>query len=242
MADVGNYQELARKYGFKPVPESVVRLTALIARQDAVLDEVAKVISQDKLLIARLLRAANPRAESEEDYVATTAEEALMRMGVGCALLLAMSTPLTLALAATFDTMLGLKLESRDTRKAARLAGEHLCCKIGFSGKAKGAVYLRLDPGSAQHIASIVLGIPPNESVTTQDVNDAVGELLNIATGNFKSNLCDAGLDCRLTPPSVKRTTDLDVETVPGGGVEHMAFQATKVLLFVDVTVNPWQE
>ena len=38
------------------------------------------------------------------------------------------------------------------------------------------------------------------------EIRDVAGELLNIMTGNFKSNLCDAGLDCKLQPPEVTLT------------------------------------
>ena len=62
------YNEVAARYGLEPVPESVIRLTQLVAEQDADLDKIAKVIEQDKALTARLLRAANPRADDEEDY------------------------------------------------------------------------------------------------------------------------------------------------------------------------------
>ncbi len=82
----------------------------------------------------------------------------------------------------------------------------------------------------------------PEELTDVAEINDAVGELLNIITGNFKSNLCDAGLDCRLHTPRVARTEGFDVPTVPGGGLERMAFRAAQLTLFVDVTVNPWND
>lgn len=77
---------------------------------------------------------------------------------------------------------------------------------------------------------------------TDADINDTVGELLNIVTGNFKSNLCDAGLDCKLAPPKVSRSNNFFVDTVDGGGLERMAFKAGDLVLFVDITVNPWNE
>jgi len=76
----------------------------------------------------------------------------------------------------------------------------------------------------------------------TNEIRDAAGELLNIMTGNFKSNLCDAGLDCRLLTPEVKLSTDFRMPIVPGGGVERMALRAGKIHLFVDVTANPWND
>lgn len=242
MADNFNYDDLADNYGLDPVPASVMRLTQLVARQDADLDQIAKVITQDQSLTQRLLRAANPRARSDEEFSITTVEDALMRTGMGCVLLLAMGTPLTLALARTFQTMLALKLESVHPKAVTQFPGEHLRGTIGFSGKAEGRVFLRLSPEGARRIAAGVLGMAPEELTDLSEIDDSVGELVNIVTGNFKSNLCDAGLDCRLTPPSVERVTGFDVPVVSGGGLERMAFRAPQITLFVDVTVNPWNE
>jgi chemotaxis protein CheX len=242
MAENLNYDDLADQYGLDPVPASVLRLTSLVARQDADLDQITKVITQDQSLTQRLLRAANPRARSDADFVITTVEDALMRTGVGCVLLLAMGTPLTLALARTFQTMLGLKLESVHPKAVTQFPGTHLLGTIGFSGKAEGRVYLRLSQEGAKRVAAGVLGLKPEELNDLAEINDAVGELVNIVTGNFKSNLCDAGLDCRLHTPKVTRTDNFDVPTVPGGGLERMAFRAPLITLFVDVSVNPWSD
>ena len=240
--DAVNYVELAERYGLEPIPESVSRLTKLVARQEADIDEIAKVIKQDKALTQRLLRAANPRALSDADMDIDNVEEALMRTGVGCALLLAMGAPLTVALAKAFQTMIGMKIESVHPNSLSRFPGEHVLGTIGFAGRAEGEVFLSLSLEGSKNIASKILGIPPAEINPDTDVNDAVGEMLNIVTGNLKSNLCDAGLDCKLRPPVVTRIRGFKVQTVPGGGLERMAFRGPQLTMFVDVTVNPFAE
>lgn len=242
MSDGATYQDLARRYGFAPKPESASRLTQLVARQDSDVDEIIKVINKDPALRKRLLRLANPDAENEAEYVIETVEEALMRNGVGCAMVLAMSTPLALALTKTFQTMLTTKLENIDRNEAEPLDGEHLLGTIDFSGKVSGQVYLRMSPNSARTIAAGILGLKPEEMEDMDEIKDTAGELLNIMTGNFKSNLCDAGLDCKLHPPVVKASVDLQTPAMPGGSTERMAFRAEKIYLFVDVTANPWSE
>jgi chemotaxis protein CheX len=236
-----NYSELAQLYGLEPVPESVVRLTKLVAQQNADLGEISKVIAQDQAISQRLLRAANPRAKKEEDYTVTTVQEALMRNGVGCVLLLAMGTPLTLALVKTFQTMLGQHLTSVNPRAVQPFISEHVMGSISFSGKTTGRVCLRLTLEGARRVAAQILGLPPQEVKSRSEIEDAVGELLNIVAGSFKSNLCDAGLDCRLNPPSVTRTSRFDILIPPGAGLERMAFRFADLVLFVDVTVNPFQ-
>ena len=242
MSDLSTYQELARRYGFAPKPESASRLTQLVARQDCDVDEIAKVINKDTALRERLLRAANPDSENAAEYTIETVEEALIRQGVGCAMVLAMGTPLALALIKTFQTMLSLKLEMIDRNLGEPLDDEHLRGIINFSGRVVGAVYLRMNRASAQAIAAGILGVTAKEMTDSGEIRDAAGELLNIMTGNFKSNLCDAGLDCRLQPPDVNFTTDSRSPLVPGGGLERMAFRSATIQLFVDVTANPWND
>ena len=240
--DISQYKELARRYGIAATPESVSRLTQLIARQDCCVDEIVRVVEKDPGLSARLLRVANPRAADESEYTVGTVDEALMRNGIGCALLLAMGTPLSLALVKTFQTMLSLKLESVDVHQLDSLAGTHMRGSIGFAGKVTGHVYLRMSSATARAIAAGILGLRPEELTDNDEIRDAAGELLNIMTGNFKSNLCDAGLDCKLQPPRVGMTEDTSTPVEPGGGLERLAFRADKIQIFVEVTANPWAE
>lgn len=240
MSEPANYNELAELYGLDPIPESVARLTKLVSRQDADIDEITKVIKQDKSLTQRLLRAANPRATNDADMDVDNVEDALMRTGVGCALVLAMGAPLTFALIKTFHTMLGIKLESVHPNSVSRFPGEHVLGTIGFDGNAEGEVFLSLSNDGARNVAAKELGLSPEELTNVGDVNDAIGELLNIVTGNLKSNLCDAGLDCKLRPPQVTRVKGWKAQTVPGGSLERMAFRGPQLTVFVDISVNPF--
>ena len=115
-------------------------------------------------------------------------------------------------------------------------------CSIGFQGKVSGHVFLRMSGASAKAIAAGILGLTPAELDDPDEVRDAAGELLNIMTGNFKSNLCDAGLDCKLQPPKVGMTDDLSTPVEPGGGLERLAFHSGPIEIFVEVTANPWTE
>jgi CheY-specific phosphatase CheX len=241
MSESPDYDKLARQYGLAPIPESVQRLTQIVSRQDADLEQIARVIAKDPALTKRLLRVADVEVE-EGESPADTVQSALMRRGMGCALLLAMGTPLSMALVKTFQTMLGIKLEAVSPTSVDPLDSEHLLGTIGFGGKAVGRLYLRLSLASGKLVASRILGVDPKDITDTNEVTDAVGELLNIITGNFKSNLCDAGLDCRIETPQVARSLQFYTDPIPGGGLEHMAFQAPPITLFVDVTVNPWND
>jgi chemotaxis protein CheX len=238
--DTKQYDELAKRYGFAPIPESVSRLTKLVAQQYADLDDIVAVIQSDPALTKRLLRVVNPHATCEAEYTVDTVESAIMRNGMGGALILAMGTPLALALQKAFQTMLGLKLDQFPAHQLVGVNGEHMRGCIGFTGKVNGHVYLRLTLQSARAVAAGIFGCKPEEMTNTDEVRDAIGELLNIMTGNFKSNLCDSGLDCKLEPPRVGITDDYSTPIEPGGGIERIAFRCGNIHPFVEVTANPW--
>ena len=242
MQQSADYRELARHYGLAPVPDSVLRLTQLVARQDSDLEEITQLIDQEPALRKRLLQLANPGAKSEAEYELDTVERAIFQRGIGCALLLAMGTPLAFALAKTFQTMLALKLETLTPQQLKPLDPPCFLGTIAFGGKAAGTVCLRMGASSATLIAAKILGMEPKDLKDLTAISDAVGELLNIITGNFKSNLCDAGLNCRLQPPKVWHTSEAYTPAVPGVGLECLGFRVGQIVLLVDVSVNPWNE
>lgn len=240
MAAVATVEDLATKFGIEAIPDNVKRLAQLVSRQTAPREEIAKLICEDKKLVARLLRAANPRAECEDDYVVTSVESAVMRTGVGCVLLLAMGDPLIRAVKRTFETMLSAQLESVAAGIVALPKVHHVLGKASFAGKATGSVCLRLAPATARNAAAKILGISTDQLGDDTEVDDVIGELTNMVVGSFKSNLCDAGLDCKLSPPEISRTDDFTLKSEPGGLVERMGFRAKDVELVVDIHVDPW--
>ena len=64
---IDTHRELEKKYGLHALPESVLRPTRLVTRQDADLEQIGKVIELDPVLTQCLLRSANPSASYEDD-------------------------------------------------------------------------------------------------------------------------------------------------------------------------------
>lgn len=239
MSENATAEQIASTIGLEAIPENVRSLTSLVSRQDAPMQDITKLICADKELTARLLRAANPRASSEDEYTVTSVDAALMRAGVGCALLLAMSDPLIRAVKRTFETMIGVQLRDCAAGVLAPLEKEHVIGTVSFEGKATGCVNLRLSPSSAGECANTVLGFATDDAA---DVNDVIGELSNMVVGNFKSNLCDAGLTCKLSPPKISRTNEFKLRAHDGGLAERTGFRAADIEIFVDILVNPWSD
>lgn len=232
-------EDVARQYGLEPISPSVLRLTKLLASQDAGLDEIGKVIQQDKGLTAVLLRQANPDANNPANYDITTVEDALMRNGMGSVLLLAMSDPIRHAVEKTFATMLGLP--AKPANPEVQWPEEHILAQVAFSGKASGFIRVRLLPEAARLFASRLLGLEPSQLTEKSEIDDGTGEMVNIIVGNFKSNLCDAGLECRLSAPEIHRTRDFEVERVRGSLSDRLAVSAGNFTVLIDVAVNPWR-
>ncbi len=94
-----------------------------------------------------------------------------------------------------FETMLSMKavLVPGVNRPAF---GERVSGSVGFAGEnVTGAVYLHLSAPFAHQVAGAMLGLPPEETASENDVNDVVGEATNMLTGGMKSWLCDAGAE-----------------------------------------------
>jgi CheY-specific phosphatase CheX len=231
---------ITRQFGIESIPESVHRLNHLIAKRDASIEDFAKLVSQDKELAARVLQAANPRAETVEDYTTTTVEDALQRTGMSSALLLAMTDPLLRAVTNTFHTMLAIGLKTVASGMAAPLNGTHQLGEVTFVGKATGLVHLRLPPSVIPLLGERLLGLSREDFADPAVANDVVGELCNIIVGGFKSNLCDAGLNCKLMPPKITTTSDFKLRVVEGGTSQRHAFKAQELAFYVDLSVNPW--
>lgn len=232
------HDDIAKAFGLEAVPESVHRLTQMIASRSGSVAEFGKLVSGDKQLTARLLKFANPRAVDEFDYNITTVEGALQRTGMSVALLFAMTDPLVRAVVKTFETMMGINLDSLPLSSAFQEA--HVLGEVAFSGQANGKVQLRFPKAAVPVIGARLLGLEASDLNDPAIANDVVGELCNMVAGNFKSNLCDAGLPCTLQPPKITITEDFKLQSVDGGSSERYAFRSPELALFVDLGVNPW--
>jgi CheY-specific phosphatase CheX len=236
--------DVVKNYGLEPISPSVGQLTQLVAKQNAPLDELAQIVRDDRALTARLLRAANPAATKPEEYTITTVNQALMRNGLRSFFLLAMGDPIVRAVGKTCRTMLGMdKVAMVNVKSVEPLQGEHVLGEVEFDGQAHGAVHFRMSMRGARFMAGRLLGIEnPAEMLESATIDDVVGELANITAGNLHSNLRDAGLDVKLCPPKISRTSDFRARCVPGGCTERMTFVMPSLTLFVDLSVNPWNE
>ena len=113
-----------------------------------------------------------------------------------------------------FSTMLGLEVVSVEPQEIRRGNEEFVAASVGFVGDVHGIVYMYLRASFAQTLAGLLLSLPESDLTEAEIVNDAMGEVGNMIVGATKSRLCDEGLACALTIPSIIRGRGLNVQPV----------------------------
>lgn len=108
---------------------------------------------------------------------------------------------------------------------------------VGFVGDICGVVYLCLSSDFAQHAAMHMLGMTPDE-IDGEVIKDAVGEITNMTAGGFKNALCDLGLPCKLTLPTIARGADLKVATIKESERHIFLFQCAGHELIADIQLR----
>ena len=228
---------LHAKYGLQPAPACFARLTQLISKRTSDnMELIAKVIASDPALRGRLLRAATTKKNDPVEDVS----RALFRCGVEAVVALAMADPLVRAVQRTFDELLGFKLEIADDFSVLAQDVIGLRAIVEFSGKATGKVYVRMQQDLGRMIAAQLLAGEP-QNMTDADITDAVGELANTIVGNFKSNLCDAGLSCRLSVPRVEDSSSPPPPVAAPGRHQAYGFRHRNQPMLVNIVVDSTQ-
>jgi len=111
-----------------------------------------------------------------------------------------------------FDTMISMDIELADGGVQANVQGERIVGSVGFAGKAVGSVSIQVNDAFARSITAAMLGMELDEIEGDEDVHDVIGELSNMVGGDLKSRLCDGGLDCELSIPSIITGSDFKTE------------------------------
>jgi CheY-specific phosphatase CheX len=123
-----------------------------------------------------------------------------------------------------FDTMLSLKAILAPKAKTVQY-GERVAGSGGFVGeKVTGAIYLHLSLPMANHMAAAMVRLAPDETPDDSTVNDVVGEVTNMLTGGLKSWICDAGLKCVASTPTIIRGAGFSIEPLADVHRERLIF------------------
>jgi chemotaxis protein CheX len=140
-----------------------------------------------------------------------------------------------------FGTMLSMDVQPQPEFLPDATEGVQVASSVGFSGRVTGVVYLYTSGGFARRIASTMLGLEDSDIDGDEMVNDVMGEIANMVVGNLKSGLCDRGLTCVLTIPSIVRGS-FTIEPVSTSQRKVVHFLCDKKPLVAEVIIKTSDE
>lgn len=116
-----------------------------------------------------------------------------------------------------------------------------LLASVGFVGEANGVVYLCMRDDFARFATSEILGVSADDDLLNDPavVKDAIGEVANMTVGGFKNQLCDVGLPCKLTLPTILRGDELKVAILRGAERHVIEFDCAGHTLVADIQLKP---
>ena len=127
----------------------------------------------------------------------------------------------TNAMIDVFDTMLSKSIALNGDTTPGN-GGKGIVGSVGFAGQVMGNVNIHVTDAFAQEITASMLGMEIEEIEGDEEIHDVIGELCNMVGGDLKSRLCDAGLPCELSIPSITSGSDFTIE--PKGWVRNEKF------------------
>ena len=125
--------------------------------------------------------------------------------------------------AAVWEQTLGLPLQPTD--EPPRHAGGTIEGHVHISGVWTGTLVFQCSQTAARRAADLMFG-PAEAHGSTQDVQDAVGELANMIGGNLKSLMSPDG--CYLSLPTVIEGRDYTVRMSGTRVVARQAFESDR--------------
>jgi chemotaxis protein CheX len=229
--------DLRAKFQLPAQPANVEKIANLAkGRAVASMEEITEIISTDSGVTQRLISMAYPRRDAR---LGATVQMATSRLGVNRVIVVMVGDLLGKAVQGTFETMLGMPLEMEDPSEMSLADYGFLTGSVRFSGASNGLVTLAFSPHFSLMLASQLLGGDMDTEHTPEAINDVIGELVNIVTGNLQSKLCDAGLSSEVGLPQVAFQKKLPDEAVEGGSNDKFYFRHGMHSFAVCLSIDP---
>ena len=125
-----------------------------------------------------------------------------------------------------FDTMLSMKVEPMEDKPSGNSNGHHIVGSVGFAGAVLGNLNLHVGQEIACQMTAAMLGMETDEIEGDEEVHDVIGELCNMICGDLKSRLCDVGLSCELSIPSITYGKEFTIESRGWDRSEQFGFRS----------------
>lgn len=113
-----------------------------------------------------------------------------------------------------FDLMMGAKVELVDESEV--LGRTDMTGMVGLAGQLCGVLSVRCTRVTAAKVATSLLGnaVKPTED---QNIRDALGEMVNMVAGNFKSKIPGLSDSCLLSVPTIIVGSDYHLHSLASG-------------------------
>ena len=142
------------------------------------------------------------------------------------------------AVKTVFETMVSAEVQLLDTDVQLPTDDKKIAGSVSFTGDVIGGIHIYLSDNLARIITAGMLGVELDEIDGEEDVHDVIGEFSNMIGGDLKSRLCDAGLPCVLSIPSITSGTDFVIESKGWTRHEKIAFSLQTHIALVEVTMK----
>ncbi len=144
------------------------------------------------------------------------------------------------AVSEVFSTMLSIKTQPDSSLNIVSQGESHVASSVGFIGQITGVVFIYSNDSFAKVITSRMLGLEPKDVDTEEMINDSMGELGNMVVGHIKSRLCDRGMSCVLTIPSIVRGSQFSIQPTTSASRMVIAFRCDDVnQVAIEVLIKP---
>lgn len=108
-----------------------------------------------------------------------------------------------------FETMIFMALEEAADQTIEMMEDVTLLGTITFKGSLEGCLGICCGINCARTIAANMLGMDPDEEISEDDINDAVGEVANMVMGAVKARIQDEVGNVEVSIPSVVQGMEL---------------------------------
>ncbi len=162
-------------------------------------EKATAAFSDDADMSQRVIFAGNQDTASAAEPPHASLQEAFTSVPKEQLLAVALIDPLRKAISDTFMAMLSSGAESAGPEELKNEWDTQVVSTIKFSGFAKGRICIRLEPEVAQSLSGEILGLAP-EDIGPEELTQMIGQLADIAAGNFETALKAANLTITREP------------------------------------------
>ena len=120
-----------------------------------------------------------------------------------------------------WESVLGIQVRRRELTGLPAKEEHTLAGCVQITGAWDGAVALHCDVDLARQVAALMFSMP-SESISIEEVQDALGELVNMTGGNLKALLAEP---CHLSLPAVVEGNNYTLRIPGSTPISQVAFE-----------------